>query len=140
MSRASVEDCRLIELPKILDERGNLTFVEGKRHVPFGIARIFYLYDVPAGASRGAHAHRENHQVLICLAGGLDVEVDDGRRADCFHLDRPSQGLHVPPMIWAAETNFRPGTVCLVLTSHLFEEADYIRERSEYESLTRSGP
>lgn len=135
----SIEDCRLIDLPKITDARGNLTFIEESRHVPFPVARIFYLYDVPTGADRGAHAHREHHQFLICLSGSFDVEVDDGNRSDRFHLNRPWKGLHVPPMIWAAETNFDPGTVCLVLTSHYFAESDYIRDRETYSRLIAMG-
>lgn len=138
MPPPSIDDCRLIELPKINDARGNLTFVEEARHVPFPIARIFYLYDVPTGADRGAHAHREHHQFLICLSGSFDVEVDDGQRRSRFHLNRPWKGLHIPPMIWAAETNFDPGTVCLVLTSHYFSEADYIRDRATYARAVRA--
>jgi dTDP-4-dehydrorhamnose 3,5-epimerase-like enzyme len=136
----SIDDCRVIDLPKISDARGNLTFVEGSSHIPFPIKRIFYIYDVPTGANRGAHAHREHHQFLICLSGSFDVEVEDGERKGCFHLNRPWKGLHVPPMIWAAETNFDPGTVCLVLTSDHFSEADYIRDRADYQRIIhRSG-
>ena len=135
MSLPSVDDCHLVELPKITDLRGNLTFAEGDRHVPFPIRRVFYLYDVPTGASRGAHAHREQHQFLVCLSGSFDVMLDDGSRQNLVHLNRPWKGLHVPPMIWAAELNFDAGTVCLVLTSDLFREQDYIREYDEFRAL-----
>jgi dTDP-4-dehydrorhamnose 3,5-epimerase-like enzyme len=130
-----VHACKLVELPKIADARGNLTFVEQQRHVPFDIKRLFYLYDVPTGADRGAHAHREHHQFLICLSGSFDVEVDDGISSLSIHLNRPWKGLHVPPMIWAAEKNFDPGSVCLVLSSDLFAESDYIRDYDEFMRL-----
>lgn len=125
---ASVEQCVLVDLPKITDPRGNLTFVEGGRHVPFDVRRVFYLYDVPTGSDRGAHAHRALHQFLICLSGSFDVALDDGRQRRSVHLNRPWLGLHVPPMIWASEVNFDPGSVCLVLASDLYDEADYIRD------------
>lgn len=128
----TVESCRVIDLPKINDARGNLTFVEGNRHVPFDVKRVFYLYDVPTGESRGAHAHREQHQFLICLSGSFDVELDDGRTRTTVHLNRPWKGLHIPPMIWAAEVNFDPNSVCLVLASDVYDEADYIRSYDDF--------
>ena len=124
----TVDDCVHLEFPKVPDPRGNLTFVESSRHVPFDIKRVFYLYDVPTDESRGAHAHRELQQVLICLSGSFDAMVDDGNRRETIHLNRPWRGLYIPPMIWAAEINFDPGSVCLVLASELFNEADYYRE------------
>ena len=127
-----VEDCRVIEFPKITDPKGNLTFIEKERHVPFEIKRIFYLYDVPTGESRGAHAHKTLQQVLICLAGSFDVVVDDGIRQMKVHLNRPWRGLYMPPLIWGAEVNFDPGSVCLVLASDLYSEADYYRDYSTY--------
>ena len=127
-----VKDCTLIELPKINDPRGNLTFLEGGRHVPFEIKRVFYLYDVPTGEDRGAHAHKELHQFLICLAGSFDVSLDDGKEKKIVHLNRPWKGLHIPPMIWASEINFDPGSVCLVLSSDYYSEADYYREYEEF--------
>ena len=125
-------DCKLIDLPKITDPRGNLTFIESGRHLPFDIKRVFYLYDVPTGEDRGAHAHRKLHQFLICLSGSFDVALDDGFKKDTIHLNRPWKGLHIPPMIWASEINFDPGSVCLVMASEYFEEADYIRDYSEF--------
>ena len=128
----TVDCCRLIEFPKITDPRGNLTFIEQQRHVPFEIKRVFYLYDVPTGESRGAHAHRRLQQVLICLAGSFDAQVDDAVTCKTIHLNRPWHGLYVPPMIWMAEVNFDPGSVCLILASELFSEADYYRDYEEY--------
>lgn len=128
----SIDDCQIIQLPKITDPRGNLTFMESDKHVPFAIKRIFYLYDVPTGADRGAHAHRALHQFLICLSGGFDVTLDDGKNKKVVHLNRPWMGLHIPPMVWAAEVNFDPGSVCLVMASEYYDEFDYIRNYSEF--------
>jgi hypothetical protein len=127
-----IKDCRLIEFPRIADPRGNLTFIENERHIPFEVKRVFYLYDVPTAESRGAHAHRTLEQVVICLSGSFDVMLDDGIDQRHVHLNRPWQGLYIPPMIWAAEVNFDAGSVCLVLTSQLFNEADYYRDYDEY--------
>lgn len=135
MPLPTIDDCRLLTLPRKTDPRGNLTFIEGGRQVPFDIKRVFYLYDVPTAEGRGAHAHRALTQMLICLAGSFDVEVDDAARHSTIHLNRPWTGLVVPPMIWAAEVNFDPGSVCLVLASALYDEADYIRDRQEFLKL-----
>ena len=135
MSRSTIHECELVTLPKISDLRGNLTFIEGNEHIPFDIKRIFYLYDVPTGESRGAHAHHTLHQFLICLSGSFDVAVDDGISKATIHLNRPWSGLHMPPMIWAAEVDFDPGTVCLVLASDLYAEDDYIRDYDDYLKL-----
>lgn len=133
-----VSDCKIIEFPKITDPRGNLTFLEGSQHVPFEIKRIFYLYDIPTGAARGAHAHKELHQLLICLSGSFDVALDDGVEQKSVHLNRPWQGLHIPPMIWAAEMNFDPGSVCLVLASMHFNESDYYRDYDGFLAAVRT--
>lgn len=130
--KSHLSDCKIIKLPKIEDPRGNLTFVEGQKHIPFPIKRIFYIYDVPTGESRGAHAHHKLHQFLICVSGSFDVEIDDGINKKKVHLNRPWQGLHVPPMIWAAETNFDPGSVCTVLVSDFYDENDYIRDYKKF--------
>ncbi|MDR5834606.1 FdtA/QdtA family cupin domain-containing protein [Caballeronia sp. LZ034LL] len=132
MTKPTVNDCRIISLPKVTDPRGNLTFIESGQHVPFDIRRVFYLYDVPTEESRGAHAHRTLHQFLVCLSGSFDVRVDDGECQATFHLNRPWKGLHVPPMIWGAEINFDPGSVCLVLASDKYDERDYIRDYESY--------
>jgi dTDP-4-dehydrorhamnose 3,5-epimerase-like enzyme len=133
----SIEKCRIIELPKITDARGNLTFIESGRHVPFEIKRTYYLYDVPGGSSRAAHAHRELHQLMIAMAGSFDVTLDDGHKKKKFHLNRSYYGLYIPPMIWRDLDNFSSGSVCMVLASDFYEEAEYIREYTEFESLTK---
>ncbi|WP_370675588.1 FdtA/QdtA family cupin domain-containing protein [Pleomorphomonas sp. PLEO] len=132
-----VSDLAITVLPKRADPRGNLTFIEGGHHVPFDIKRIFYLYDVPTAEGRGAHAHKELHQFLVCLSGSFDVATDDGYEKRTIHLNRPWQGLHIPPMIWASEVNFDPGSVCLVLASMHYEEDDYIRDYDAF--LTARG-
>ena len=134
-----IDPCRMLEFPKITDPRGNLTFIEQQRHVPFEVKRVFYLYDVPTGESRGAHAHRKLRQVVICLAGSFDVLVDDGKQKRAIHLNRPWQGLYIPPMIWAAETNFDPGSVCLVLASELYDASDYYRDYDQFVRATKLG-
>ncbi|CAG4906837.1 sugar 3,4-ketoisomerase [Paraburkholderia saeva] len=135
MVSRTIQDCQLLDLPKVTDPRGNLTFIEGFKHVPFEIKRVFYLYDVPTEESRGAHAHKNLHQFLVCLSGSFDVQLDDGKNRTSVHLNRPWRGLHVPPMIWAAEANFDPGSVCLVLASDVFSEADYIRNYDDFCAL-----
>jgi len=130
--RITIEDCKIFDLPKITDPRGNLTFVESGFHVPFEIKRVFYLYDVPTGESRGAHAHKALHQFIMCLSGSFDVLIDDGKSQTTIHLNRPWRGLHVPPMIWAAEINFDPGSICLVFASEHYDESDYIRDYEAY--------
>jgi hypothetical protein len=138
VKRPSVADCRLLALPRMTDPRGSLTFIEGARHVPFEIRRLFYIYDVPTGESRGAHSHHRNQQFFVCISGSFDVELDDGAERRVVHLNRPWTGLHVPAMIWAAETSFDPGSVCLVLASEPYAEADYIRDYGEYLRLARA--
>ena len=128
----SIDLCKIIDLPKIPDPRGNLTFIEGGRHIPFDIKRVFYLYDVPTGEDRGEHAHKELQQFLICLSGSFDVTLDDGRTKSVTKMNRPWRGLYIPPMIWTSEVNFDSGSVCLVLTSDYYNEADYIRDYNEF--------
>jgi len=123
-----VGDCRLIDLPRITDPRGNLTFVEGTRHIPFEIRRVFYLYDVPGGESRAGHANREAEQFIIAASGSFDIIVDDGTQRSKFFLNRSYHGLYVPAMIWRELENFSSGSVCLVLTSTFYEAADYHRD------------
>ena len=135
----SIRDCEIVELPRMTDPRGDLTFIEGGRHVPFDIRRVYYLYDVPTAESRGAHAHHRLQQFVICLSGSFDVMVDDGTDKATIHLNRPWLALYVPPMIWAAEVNFDAGSVCLVLASELYNEADYIRDYGEYLRLVQGG-
>jgi hypothetical protein len=126
--RASIRDCKLFDLPRIFYREGNLTPMNGSVDIPFEIRRVFYIYDIPGGESRGAHAHRECHQFIICTLGGFDVAVDDGTNRDTIHLNRSYKGLYIPPMIWASEINFTAGAICTVFASHRFDEADYIRD------------
>lgn len=130
--RASIEYCDLIDLPKIEDARGNLTFVEGRQHIPFDIKRVYYLYDVPGGAERGGHAHKELQQLIIAMAGSFDVVLDDGHEKKRFHLNRSYYGLYVCPMIWRELDNFSSGSVCLVLASNRYDESDYYRDYQQY--------
>lgn len=123
---------RWIELEKFSDAKGALTPVEFERHVPFSIRRVFYFYDVPVGERRGAHAHREQHQAIICVAGGFDVILDDGARRQSVPVFQPWRALHVPPTLWTEQVSFYGGTVGLVLASDVFNEADYIRDYDEY--------
>jgi len=122
----------MIELPKITDPRGNLTFIEGGGHVPFDINRVYYLYDVPGGAERGGHAHKELHQLIIAMSGSFDVILNDGVSDRQFHLNRSYRGLLICPMIWRELNNFSSGSVCMVLASHHYTEDDYYRDYDEY--------
>ena len=124
----SLTDCRLIDLPKIHDPRGNLTFIEGGSHVPFAIERVYYLYDVPGGSERGGHAHKALHQLIIAMSGSFDVVLDDGRDQRRFHLNRSYYGLYVCPMMWRELDNFSSGSVCMVLASNRYAEDDYYRD------------
>ena len=128
----NLNNYKLIDLPKIADTRGNLTFVEGGRHVPFDIKRIFYLYDVPGGADRAGHALKTCHQFLIAMSGSFDVVVDDGRNKARFHLNRSYYGFYIPRMTWRELDNFSSGSVCLVLASEYYDEADYYRVYSDF--------
>ena len=127
-----VSDCKIIDLPKITEPRGNLTFIESNRHVPFEIARVYYLYDVPGGAERGGHAHRVLQQFVVAMSGSFDVVLDDGREKARFPLNRSFYGLYIPRMIWRELDNFSSGSVCLVLASNLYDEDDYYRDYYAY--------
>lgn len=132
----ALNDCRLIDLPKIHDPRGNLTFIEGSNHIPFDIQRVYYLYDVPGGADRGAHAHRNLHQFIVAMSGSFDVVLDDGVAERRFHLNRSYFGLYVCPMMWRYLDNFSSGAVCMVLASHKYDESDYIRDQRVFREET----
>lgn len=127
-----LENCRMIDLPKIHDPRGNLTFIEGGSHVPFQIQRVYYLYDVPGGAARGGHAHKGLHQLIIAMSGSFDVILDDGREKKSYHLNRSYNGLYVCPMMWRELNNFSSGSVCMVLASNSYDEDDYYRDYQEF--------
>lgn len=128
----NVFNCSIIELPKFEDVAGNLTPVYSNIHVPFDIKRVFYSYDIPGGEERGAHAHKECHQLLVAASGSFEVVLDDGINKRTVLLNRPFYGLHIPPGIWAAEQGFSSGSICLVLASHIYDEKDYIREYQEF--------
>ena len=128
----SIESCNLIDLPKIADPRGNLTFIEGQRHIPFDIKRVYYLYDVPGGSERGGHAHKALHQFLIAMSGSFDIILDDGYERKRIHLNRSYIGLYIPPMIWRELDNFSSGSVCMVLASEYYAESDYYRDHVDY--------
>lgn len=128
----SVYDAQLFYLPKIKNRAGNITPVHNNLEIPFAVKRIFYLYDIPGGESRGAHAHKECHQFLVAASGSFEVLLDDGKTKRQVLLNRPDIGLHIPPGIWASEINFSSGAICLVLASHKYDGADYLRDYNDY--------
>lgn len=135
-----LDKCQLINLPKISDPRGNLTFIEGGgRNVPFDIKRVYYLYDVPGGAERGGHGHKALHQLIIAMSGSFDVILDDGNEKKRVHLNRSYYGLYVCPMIWRELDNFSSGSVCMVLASNLYDEEDYYRDYGSFIKALRGG-
>lgn len=131
----TVYDCSVITLPKITNRSGNITPVHNSSDIPFDVKRIFYLYDVPGGESRGSHAHKKCHQFLIAASGSFEVMLDDGKIKRIVHLNRPYVGLHIPPMIWASERNFSSGAICLVLASQVYQGEDYIRNYDVFTDL-----
>lgn len=128
----SLDSCKLVNLPRIADPRGNLTFLENNRHIPFAIQRVFFLYDVPGGAERAGHALKKCHQFLIAMSGSFDVIVYNGKDKQRFHLNRSYYGLYLPPMFWREIDNFSSGSVCLALASESYDEKDYFRDYNEY--------
>lgn len=130
-----ISDCRLINIPKIQDLRGNLSFIESDRHVPFVIKRTYYLYDIASGASRAAHGHKTLKQFMIPVVGSFDVTLDDGISKTKYNLNRPNIGLYIPPMLWRELDNFTSGSVCLVLASDYYDEKEYIRDYQEFLNL-----
>lgn len=127
-----IDKCQIIDLPRINDPRGNLTFVEGGQHIPFDIKRVYYLYDVPGGSERGGHAHKALHQLIIAMSGSFDIHLDDGHSKKTIHMNRSYYGLYVCPMIWREIDNFSSGAVCMVLASNCYDEADYYRNYDEF--------
>lgn len=134
----ALSDCRLIDLPKISDPRGNLTFIEGGSHIPFDIKRVYYLYDVPGGAERGAHGHRRLQQFIVAMSGSFDVILDDGYNKRTVHMNRSYYGLYVSPMMWRDITNVSSGAVLMVLASELYDESDYFRDYDQFIAAVRS--
>jgi hypothetical protein len=119
-------------MPRIENEAGNITPIQGTENLPFEVKRVFYLYDIPGGEARGAHAHKDCHQFLIAAGGSFEIMLDDGRNKRTVILNRPYYGLHIPPGVWAAEQGFSSGSICLVLVSHKYDETDYIRDYAEF--------
>ncbi|MCR4030909.1 MULTISPECIES: sugar 3,4-ketoisomerase [Flavobacterium] len=128
----SVFECNLLHLNQKGDRNGHITAINNSEEIPFIVQRIFYLYDIPGGESRGAHAHKECHQFLVAASGSFEVLLDDGKTKRQVLLNRPDLGLHIPPGIWASEINFSSGAICLVLASHQYSETDYLREHDEF--------
>lgn len=137
MNKTMIEKCYTVNLPKINDPRGNLTFIESGKHIAFDIKRVFYLYDVPGGANRAGHALKNCQQFLIAMSGSFDVVLDDGYEKKRFHLNRSYYGLYICPMIWREIDNFSSGSVCMVLASAFYDEADYYRDYEEFTATVR---
>lgn len=135
MISSKLSNCNIIDLHKIQMFSGCITSLNNNSNSPFTIKRVFYIYDIPSGADRGAHAHKQCHQLLVALTGSFEVELFDGSNSCIFTLDQPNIGLHIPPGIWASEINFSGGAICLVLASMEYEENDYIRDIDTYKRL-----
>jgi len=133
--QSSVDDCHISELPVVKNRAGNLTSVHNSVEIPFDVKRIFFVYDIPYGKTRGMHAHKHCHEFLLAVGGSFDVELEDGRNKRVVSLNRPMQGIHILPGIWTKETNYSSGAVCLVLTSETYTEDDYIRKYSDFKNL-----
>lgn len=129
---------RMLDLPQIHDPRGDLTFIEGGSHVPFDIARVYYLYNVPVDAERGGHAHKELEQIVFALSGSFRMKIDDGTTKSEYWLRDPRKGLHISRMVWREMDAFSQGAVCMVLASHRYDEADYYRDYSDFLAAVRS--
>ena len=127
----------IINLPKILDKRGSLSFIEAKKHIPFVIQRSYWIYDVPGGEVRGGHAYRKNKEFIVALSGSFDVVLHDGLKEQVFHLNRSYYGLYVPQMMWRRMENFSTNSLALVLSSTNYEQADYIRDFEQFKQETQ---
>lgn len=131
----TLQEVRIIELPKILDRRGNLSFIEEENHIPFKIERTYWIYDVPGGERRGGHAYKENQELIIALSGSFDVVLDDGKEKKVYSLNRSYYGLYVPNMIWREMENFSTNSLALILSSTSFSEEDYVRNYQKFLSI-----
>jgi len=132
MKNSSVYDCHVLSLCKIHNPAGNITIVEGEQNIPFKISRIYYLYDIPGGETRGGHAHKKLHQLIIAASGSFEVLLDDGKNKKIVRLNRPNYGLLVVPGIWRELFEFSSGSICMVLASHKYEETDYQRDYNRF--------
>lgn len=130
--KTSVADCRIVQLPKIEDRRGNLSFIEGEEHIPFSIARTYWIYDVPGGQKRGGHAYRELEEFIVAISGSFDVVVDDGKQQKVFSLNRSYYGLYVPNLMWRTLENFSTNSLGMILASRQYEQEDYLRDYQVY--------
>lgn len=130
-------EAHIIQLPKISDPRGNLSVIEGNQHIPFEIKRVYYLYDLPAEAERGAHGHKKLEQLIVPLAGSFEIILDNGQHKQAFYLKKPWEGLYIPPMTWRELKEFSSGAVCLVLASQHYDEQDYFRDYNSFLSATQ---
>lgn len=128
----SLDLVKIIDFPKISDHRGNLSFIESNKHIPFDIKRIYYLYDSPTESERGEHGHKKLQQIIIAISGSFNFTLDDGYNRKNFYLENPWQGLYVPPMMWRELNNFSSGSVCLVLASDFYSEDDYYRNYEDF--------
>jgi len=137
MKSSTVYDCSLIELPKNHTVKGNITAVNNSIEIPFDINRVYFLYDIPGGEARGGHAHKELKQFIIAASGSFDLVIDDGNIKRTFHLNRPYQGVLLPPGLWRELNNFSSGSICLVMASTEYKESDYIREYAEFQSYKK---
>jgi len=133
----SIKDCKLIELPKIPDTRGNLSFIEENKHIPFSIKRVYYLYDVPTDADRGAHGHKTLEQLILSVSGSFEITLNDGVNKQKYLLNKPYQGLYITPMIWRELRNFSSGAMCFVLASDFYKEDDYYRDYQKFLAAVR---
>ena len=139
MNPVPIDQAQIITFPKNTEPRGNLSFIEGNNHIPFAIKRIYYLYDVPSGATRGGHAHKSLNEVIIALSGSFDVMLDDGAKVKRFFLNRPHYGLHIPPGLWRELENFSSNSVALALASNIYSEDDYIRNYDVFKKMVANG-
>lgn len=140
ITKSSVYDCCIIELNKVHNRSGNITVIEGNKDIPFGVERIYYLYDVPGGAERGGHAHKDLQQIIVAAGGCFDVLLDDGKNRKVVELNRPYYGLYIVPGIWREIINFSSGATCLVLASHKYDKEDYIRDYNQFTEFKNENP